>query len=95
MVNFSSEVFPLMIQVTACDHVFCKNCLITYSTTVGQMECPSCSRLVTADFTSSPGVENQIGKTTIKGFKSSSIINRIQIENFQTSTKIEALVCLV
>ena len=58
------------------------------------MACPSCSELVNADFISSPDAGNQIGKTTVKGFKSSSILNRIQLENFQTSTKIEALVCL-
>ena len=58
------------------------------------MACPSCSELVNADFISSPDVGNQIGKTTVKGIKSSSILNRIQLENFQTSTKIEALVCL-
>ena len=59
------------------------------------MACPSCSELVNADFISSPDAGNQIGKTTVKGFKSSSILNRIQLENFQTSTKIEALVCLI
>ena len=93
--NFSSKVFPSMIQVTECDHVFCKNCMIDYSYSLGQMACPSCSELVNADFISSPDVGNQIGETTIKGIKSSSILNRIQLENFHTSTKIEALVCLI
>ena len=33
--------------------------------------------------------------TTFKDFKSSSILNRIALNEFQTSTKIEALVCLI
>ncbi|KAF3443660.1 hypothetical protein FNV43_RR13350 [Rhamnella rubrinervis] len=77
--------------VTECDHVFCKNCLIDYSYSLGRMACPLCSELVNADFISSPDAGNQMGKTTVKGFKSSSVLNRIQLENFQTSTKIEAL----
>lgn len=85
----------LMIQVIECDHVFCKNCLIDYASSLGRMACPSCSELVNADFISSPDAGNQTGKTTVKGFKSSSILNRIQLENFRTSTKIEALVCLI
>lgn len=84
--------FPLMFQVTACEHVFCKACLIDFSASLGQVSCPSCSKLLTVDLTTSVGAGNQTTKTTIKGFRSSSILNRIQLENFQTSTKIEALV---
>lgn len=79
--------------VTACEHVFCKACLIDFSASLGQVSCPSCSKLLTVDLTTSLGAGNQTTKTTIKGFRSSSILNRIQLENFQTSTKIEALVC--
>ncbi|KAG7987830.1 hypothetical protein I3843_03G153700 [Carya illinoinensis] len=35
--------------------------------------------------------DSQAAKTTIKGFRSSSILNRIQLDDFQTSTKMEAL----
>ncbi|KAM5580614.1 hypothetical protein ABKV19_010060 [Rosa sericea] len=77
--------------VTACEHVFCKACLIDFSASLGQVSCPSCSKLLTVDLTTSVGAGNQTTKTTIKGFRSSSILNRIQLENFQTSTKIEAL----
>lgn len=91
--NISSKNFPFMVQVTTCEHVFCKACLIDYSASLGQMSCPSCSKLLTVDFTATPDAGNQINKTTVKGFRASSIINRIQLENFQTSTKIEALVC--
>lgn len=61
---------------------------------MGQKSCPSCPKLLTADFTSKNDGD-QSRKTTIKGFRSSSIINRINHEDFQTSTKIEALVCIV
>ncbi|XP_050382376.1 DNA repair protein RAD16 [Argentina anserina] len=77
--------------VTVCEHVFCKACLIEFSASLGQVSCPSCSTLLTVDMTTSVGAGNQTTKTTIKGFRSSSILNRIQLENFQTSTKIEAL----
>lgn len=76
--------------VTSCEHTFCKGCLIDFSASLGQVSCPSCSKLLTVDLTSNK--DAVVDKTTtIKGFRSSSILNRIQIENFQTSTKIEAL----
>ncbi|KAL7086737.1 hypothetical protein ACP275_13G019300 [Erythranthe tilingii] len=77
--------------VTSCGHVFCKPCLIDLGATMGQNSCPSCSKPLTVDFTSNKDVKDQISKTTIKGFRPSSILNRIQINDFQTSTKIDAL----
>ncbi|KAJ1393826.1 Zinc finger, RING-type [Sesbania bispinosa] len=78
--------------VTACEHIFCKGCLIDFSASLGRISCPSCSKLLTVDLTSNKdGAVQANNKTTIKGFRSSSILNRIQLENFQTSTKIEAL----
>ncbi|KAJ9176893.1 hypothetical protein P3X46_012158 [Hevea brasiliensis] len=77
--------------VTACLHVFCKACLLDFSASLGQVSCPTCSKLLTVDLTANSGGGDQIAKTTIKGFKSSSILNRIQLNDFQTSTKIEAL----
>ncbi|XP_061356483.1 ATP-dependent helicase rhp16 isoform X2 [Gastrolobium bilobum] len=77
--------------VTSCEHIFCKACLIDFSASLGKVSCPSCSKLLTVDLTSNKDVGVHADKATIKGFRSSSILNRIQIENFQTSTKIEAL----
>ena len=105
-VDFSSKCFLLFLmssapilsstfQVASCEHVFCRACLINYyAPSLGQAKCPSCSKLLTVDFTANPDAV-QTSKTTIKGFRSSSILNRIQIDNFQTSTKIEALVCMI
>ncbi|XP_058097466.1 DNA repair protein RAD16 [Magnolia sinica] len=77
--------------VTSCEHVFCKACLLDYSTALGQVSCPSCSRPLTVDLTTkrSPGEQSPV--TTVKGFKRSSILHRIHLEDFKTSTKIEAL----
>ncbi|CAM8949787.1 unnamed protein product [Rhodiola kirilowii] len=75
--------------VTSCEHVFCKACLIDYTTSAGAAVCPKCPKLLTVDL-SSPN-SNQIVKTTVRGYKAASILNRIQIEDFQTSTKIDAL----
>ncbi|KDP22729.1 hypothetical protein JCGZ_01831 [Jatropha curcas] len=75
---------------TSCSHVFCKDCLLDFSTHMGQVSCPTCSRLLTVDLTTKMD-SGQTAKTTIKGFKSSSILNRINLDDFQTSTKIEAL----
>ncbi|XP_057455843.1 DNA repair protein RAD16 isoform X2 [Lotus japonicus] len=76
--------------VTSCEHTFCKGCLIDFSSSLEQISCPSCSKLLTVDLKSNKDLVVNT-KTTIKGFRSSSILNRIQLENFQTSTKIEAL----
>ncbi|XP_068647111.1 DNA repair protein RAD16 isoform X2 [Aristolochia californica] len=75
--------------VTACEHCFCKACLMEYSSVLGQVACPSCSKPLTVDFTAKKSTEQ--GALTVKGFKRSSILNKICLEDFQTSTKIEAL----
>ncbi|KAF3626543.1 putative (-)-germacrene D synthase-like [Capsicum annuum] len=77
--------------VTSCMHVFCKVCLIDFAANVGQVPCPLCSELITVDFTANNDKVDQNSKQTLKGFKSSSILNRIQLDEFQSSTKIEAL----
>ncbi|KAK1389047.1 ATP-dependent helicase rhp16 [Heracleum sosnowskyi] len=77
--------------VTACAHSFCKSCLIDYSASVGQVSCPTCSKPLTVDFSTKKDQEQQDTKSTIKGFKRSSILNRIRLHDFQTSTKIDAL----
>ncbi|KAH6780513.1 Helicase protein with RING/U-box domain-containing protein [Perilla frutescens var. hirtella] len=77
--------------VTSCGHAFCKPCLIDFSDSMGQNSCPSCSKPLTVDFTANKDGKEHSSKTTIKGFRSSSILNRIQLDDFQTSTKIDAL----
>ncbi|XP_010522352.1 PREDICTED: DNA repair protein RAD16 isoform X2 [Tarenaya hassleriana] len=77
--------------VTSCAHVFCKACLIDFSASLGKVTCPTCSKLLTVDWTTKPDAGGQASKTTIKGFRASSILNRIKLDDFQTSTKIEAL----
>ncbi|CAN7134704.1 unnamed protein product [Brassica rapa subsp. narinosa] len=77
--------------VTSCEHVFCKACLIDFAASLGEVSCPTCSTLVTMDWTTKADIEQQANKTTIKGFRASSILNRIKLDDFQTSTKIEAL----
>ncbi|KAG5606816.1 hypothetical protein H5410_028308 [Solanum commersonii] len=61
--------------------------LLNFSATVGQFSCPSCFKSITVDFTTN----DQKAKETMKGFRSSSILNRICLDNFLTSIKIEAL----
>ncbi|CAK9157997.1 unnamed protein product [Ilex paraguariensis] len=77
--------------VTSCSHVFCKSCLIDFSASVGEVTCPSCSKPLSVDFTTNKDHGDQNTRTTIKGFKPSSILNRIRLDDFQTSTKIDAL----
>ncbi|XP_055810852.1 DNA repair protein RAD16-like isoform X2 [Solanum dulcamara] len=93
LMNNYAHIFDLLTrlrQVTSCTHVFCKSCLINFSASVGQVSCPSCSKPLTVDFTANDKGD-QKSKVTIKGFRSSSILNRIHLDDFQTSTKIEAL----
>ncbi|CAN7064961.1 unnamed protein product [Brassica rapa subsp. trilocularis] len=77
--------------VTSCAHVFCKACLIDFSASLGKVSCPTCSKLLTVDWTTKAGTEQHANKATLKGFRASSILNRIKLDDFQTSTKIEAL----
>ncbi|KAK6918853.1 Zinc finger, C3HC4 RING-type [Dillenia turbinata] len=77
--------------VTSCAHVFCKPCLIDFSTSLGHVSCPSCSKPLTVDLTTNTDASGIKNKVTVKGFKHSSILNRIWLEDFQTSTKIDAL----
>lgn len=60
---------------------------------MGQVSCPQCSKPITVDLSTRSDAEDVPKKTAVRGFKASSILNRIQLEDFQTSTKIEALVC--
>ncbi|KAL1555518.1 DNA repair protein RAD16-like [Salvia divinorum] len=68
--------------VTSCGHTFCKPCLFGIS---------ACSKPLTVDFSTNKDGKEQRSKKTIEGFRPSSILNTIPLEDFQTSTKIEAL----
>ncbi|KAF5196535.1 Dna repair protein rad16 [Thalictrum thalictroides] len=77
--------------VTSCEHAFCKACLTDYAAALGEAVCPSCSKPLTADFTAKVNPGDQNTRTTIKGYRCSSIMNRISLTEFQTSSKIDAL----
>lgn len=90
MIFLNCPPLSSFVQVTSCEHVFCKACLIDYSAALGSVSCPSCEEPLTVDLTTNSGEKNSA--TAIKGFKRSGILNRLKIANFKTSTKIDALV---
>ncbi|XP_049414588.1 ATP-dependent helicase rhp16-like [Solanum stenotomum] len=74
--------------VTSCSHVFCKACLIDFAESTERMACPSCTEPLTFEFT----VNNDSNsEPTGKRFSSSSISKKNQLNEFKTSTKLEAL----
>ncbi|KAK9267858.1 hypothetical protein L1049_010295 [Liquidambar formosana] len=77
--------------VTSCGHIFCKVCLMNFSETLGEAVCPSCSTPLTVDATIKLNAGDRCTNTVSKGHKSSSILDKICLEDFQTSTKIDAL----
>ncbi|KAH9308577.1 hypothetical protein KI387_036488 [Taxus chinensis] len=74
-----------------CGHTFCKGCIEEYISITGQPSCPSCSEPLTIDLTRRKTANSQDTANKVKGYKRSSILNRINLDNFQTSTKIDAL----
>ncbi|XP_038981944.1 DNA repair protein RAD16 [Phoenix dactylifera] len=79
------------LVVTSCEHVFCKACLIDYSSALGNVSCPTCSKPLTVDLTTKNSAE-KLSRTAIKGYKHSGILNRLNdIGDFKSSTKIDAL----
>lgn len=64
------------LHVTSCAHIFCKSCLFSLPSS----SCPLCSKQLTVGFT---------GKK--KSEAKQSFLDRLEIEIFQSSTKIEAL----
>ncbi|WMV38541.1 hypothetical protein MTR67_031926 [Solanum verrucosum] len=80
---------------TSCSHVFCKACLIDFVESMGRMACPSCTEPLTFDFTANNDNGDSNSEPTVKGFSSSSILNKIHRNEFKTSTKLEALVFLM
>lgn len=72
--------------------MFCKACLIDYSSALGNVSCPTCSKPLTVDLTTKNSAE-KLSQTAIKGYKRSGILNRLNhIGDFKSSTKIDALV---
>ncbi|ANM59557.1 unnamed protein product [Arabidopsis thaliana] len=97
LMNNYAHIFGLLIRLRqAVDHPY----LVSYSSPSGananlldanknEKECgfghdPSKDYFVTSS-------EHQASKTKLKGFRASSILNRINLDDFKTSTKIEAL----
>ncbi|KAH0652051.1 hypothetical protein KY284_031963 [Solanum tuberosum] len=88
--SFQFLIVSLSI-VTSCSHVFCKACLIDFVVSMGRMACPSCTEPLTFDFTANNDNGDSNSEPTVKGFSSSSILNKIHRNEFETSTKLEAL----
>ncbi|CAA7392298.1 unnamed protein product [Spirodela intermedia] len=76
--------------VTSCDHSFCRACLLDITPALRTVSCPSCSKPLTVDLTTANSGEKR-AENSIIGFKHSSILNRLNIQKFKTSTKIDAL----
>ncbi|CAN6457458.1 unnamed protein product [Victoria cruziana] len=72
--------------VTSCHHVFCRECLQNFCKEQDQCICPnaSCTKRLTLDF-------HESRQDISKSCKRSSILNRILLDDFKTSTKIDAL----
>nr|GMC49742.1 DNA repair protein RAD16 isoform X2 [Ipomoea batatas] len=81
-----------MRQVPSCAHTFCRTCLEEFSSSMAKVSCPTCSKPLTTGLLNGSGNRDSKNRTTIKGFRASSILNRIVLDEFQTSTKIDALV---
>ncbi|KAH0650635.1 hypothetical protein KY284_030547 [Solanum tuberosum] len=77
--------------VTSCSHVFCKACLIDFAESTERMACPSCTEPLTFEFTVNNDKGDSNSEPTGKGFSSSSISKKNQLNEFKTSTKLEAL----
>lgn len=85
-------------QTTGCNHNFCRACIQGYIDAAQDVtsQCPKCLRPLTVDLTGKvPAAAAAAGgKSSVTGrsYKRSSILNRIDLGSFQTSTKIEAVV---
>ncbi|XP_049414533.1 ATP-dependent helicase rhp16-like [Solanum stenotomum] len=79
------------LEVTCCRHVFCRACMNYLAEGVMEAPCRSCTKPLTFDFTGNKDKGDSSSKPTVKGFRSSSVLNKIQLDKFKTSTKIEAL----
>ncbi|KAG9662120.1 hypothetical protein KCU76_g19191, partial [Aureobasidium melanogenum] len=73
-----------------CKHDFCRSCVKNYAQSVeedaGDVDCPRCHIPLSIDFDMPELEQNE------EAVKKNSIINRIKMENWTSSTKIEMLV---
>ncbi|KAF7724472.1 DNA repair protein rad16 [Apophysomyces ossiformis] len=82
----------------ACKHVFCRECCVQYYQSFDNEDgitekpkCPTCFADFSIDL-SQPSLELNLGHENNSSFSKSSIINRINMEKWRSSSKIEALV---
>jgi DNA repair protein RAD16 len=82
-----------------CRHVFCRECCVQYIETFSSLEtddkaprCPSCYANFNVDLTQPAMDTGGAGEGAYAGFSKTSIVNRIDMNNWRSSTKIEALV---
>lgn len=71
---------------SSCKHDFCRECARNYLASSGEPDCPQCHIQLSIDL-DQPDIEQDEQMV-----KKSSIINRIKMENWTSSSKIEALV---
>ena len=83
---------------SSCGHSFCRLCLMEYvesAASDAQARCPivSCKQLLTFDLSRADDDATPVkpAKKKAQSHKKSSIINRIKVDSFTSSTKIEAL----
>ncbi len=89
------DVFVLGLgQRTGCCHTFCRLCIQEYVMAAGEPapQCPTCQKPLTVDFTGTKSAEAKEKNAKDLGYKRTSILSRIDLDQFQTSTKIDALV---
>ncbi|KAL2613152.1 hypothetical protein R1flu_024844 [Riccia fluitans] len=79
---------------TGCQHPFCKVCMEGYMEAgkeLDSLQCPTCQTALMVDLTRSGSDEVKEVSAKVPGRKRSSILSRIKLENFQSSTKIDAV----
>ncbi|KAG1151268.1 hypothetical protein G6F37_004808 [Rhizopus arrhizus] len=80
----------------ACKHVFCRECCIQYYNSFDDSEgevpkCPSCFANFSVDL-SQEAIQLEGGSGSNGNYSKTSIVNRINMDKWRSSTKIEALV---
>ncbi|CAO3631073.1 unnamed protein product [Cunninghamella blakesleeana] len=83
---------------SACKHTFCRECCIQYLQSFDGLSsdelprCPTCFAIFSVDV-SQPSLDLNTGENgSMTAFSKSSIVNRINMDKWRSSTKIEALV---
>ncbi|KAI8889437.1 hypothetical protein K501DRAFT_170938, partial [Backusella circina FSU 941] len=79
----------------SCKHIFCRECCTQYyysfDDTLGEkVKCPSCFKQLSVDLYQ-PALELEESEGGNSNYSKSSIINRINMDKWRSSTKIEAL----